>query len=213
MINFYPSERKTYSQNGEDGVIAAIFNLIGTKNKFFVEFGVGGGGECNTRLLREKGWDGLWMDIDQQDDPMVKQETISNENINHLLDKYAVPQEFDLLSIDIDGQDYWVWKEIIRRPRVVIIEYNGYLPTDSRLVVKRDPDFRWAKDNYFGSGIEALRLLGIQKGYRMVYVDFQLVNAFFIRQELVEKYEFDYRLVKRTDIIKPSQKEWVVDVA
>lgn len=202
MINFAKYEKKIFSQNGEDGVIEAIFGLIGTTNKYFVEFG-GGGGECNTRLLRDSGWDGLWMDNNDQEDQRVKKEFVTSKNINNLLDKYNVPQEFDLLSIDIDGQDFWVWKAITRRPRVVVIEYNGYLPTDSRKVVPENEDFSWDGTDYYGAGLEAMRLLGCSKNYTFAYLDFNLVNAFFIRNDCVPVgTQFDFRVVARTNPIK-----------
>lgn len=209
MINFIGSERKVYSQNGEDGVIDAIFQMIGTTNKYFVEFGVGGGGECNTRLLRENGWNGLWMDGEPGDSGLVKKEHITADNINHILDKYEVPHAFDLLSIDIDGQDYWVWKAIERSPRVVVIEYNGYLPVDSKLTVKKNNDFVWAHNDYYGAGLEAMRLLGIDKWYTLAYVDFNLVNMFFISNECLGDQVFDFRRTIRTDFIEHGTGEWI----
>lgn len=212
IINFLKDERKVYSQNGEDGVIEAIFKMIGTTNKYFVEFGVGGGGECNTRLLREQGWDGLQMDCDEQADSFIKKEIVTAENINELFDKYQVPVNFDILSIDIDGNDYWVWKAINRKPRVVVIEYNGYLPVDSRNIIKYNPNHTWNYDSYYGAGLSALNHLGKSLGYRMVYVDFQLVNCFFILEDCLDKNDnFIFRNVIRTDPIKLGHGEWVLD--
>ena len=107
-------ERRVFSQNSEDGVIERILEVIGTTNKYFVEFGVGSTGvECNTRYLAQQGWQGLLMDAGARpDDPRIRRERITAENINDLFAKYQVPDEPDLLSIDIDGNDYWVWKAI-----------------------------------------------------------------------------------------------------
>ncbi len=101
-------ESSTHSQNGEDGVIAAIFRAIGTTNRRFVEFGVGiGARECNTRRLIDEGWTGLHMDGLEQPEPSeIRREFITAENINELFAKYEVDDEFDLLSIDIDSNDY-----------------------------------------------------------------------------------------------------------
>ena len=209
MINLLHSERKVYSQNGEDGVIDGIFNIIGTTNKFFVEFGVGLGGECNTRLLRESGWSGLWMDSECESD-LVRKEFISFNNINTILDKYNIPNSFDLLSIDIDGQDYWVWQAITRRPRVVVIEYNGYLPVESRCVVAKDIHFVWTHDSYYGAGLEALRLLGESMGYTLAYCEFQLVNLFFIANECIPSgTSFEFRKTIRTNPIKSGRGIWI----
>lgn len=125
-INLF--EQKIYSQNGEDGIIKIIFHKIGTINKFCVEFGVGDGRECNTRFLIEKeGWNYLHMDGNNYNNAytLIKKEFITTENINSLFRKYNIPKEFDLLSIDIDYNTYWVWKALKGyNPRVVVIEYN-----------------------------------------------------------------------------------------
>jgi len=136
-------EYQVYSQNGEDGIIQEIFKRIGATNKFFVEFGVGNGLECNTLLLLLKNWKGCWIDGSDRDIDFIKQKfnflinkglsvtksLIKAENIEALFSSLKVPEELDLLSIDIDGNDYWVWKAISHyRPRVVVIEYNGMFP-------------------------------------------------------------------------------------
>src|SRR5690348_8229903 len=111
-LHYY--EQKIYSQNGEDGVIQKIFHIIGTSSKYFVEFGVENGMECNTRYLREGcHWNGLMMDA-RYSNPLIHlmKETITAENINLLFEKYHVPYQFDLLSIDIDYNDFYVWNGI-----------------------------------------------------------------------------------------------------
>src|SRR5438552_12778983 len=94
---------RIYSQNGEDGILRAIFMKMGTTNKFCVEFGVGDGKSCNTRRLTEKeGWHALLMDMNEKAPSFVKREFITPDNINELFLKYDVPKEFDLLSVDLD---------------------------------------------------------------------------------------------------------------
>ena len=182
-------ERRVYSQNGEDGILLRIFDTIGTTNKYYVEFGVGPTGtQRNTRLLREKhGWSGLMMDCCASPDvPEIKLETINAENINELFAKHRVPEEFDLLSIDIDGNDYWVWKAIDEkyRPRVLVLEYNASFPPPQSKTIKYDPNFRWGRTDYYGASLSALDNLGRRKGYSLVYCDECGVNAFFIRQDI-----------------------------
>jgi hypothetical protein len=184
-LNAY--ERKVYSQNGEDGILEELFRRIGTKDKFFVEFGVQDGSECNTRYLKDtKGWTGLWMDGDG-DDTEVKRAFITAENINSLFEQYGVPHEFDLLSIDIDGNDLWVWKAIdnVYQPRAVAIEYNGTIPPWKSTSIAYDPNHLWDETNYFGASLKALNKLAEQKEYRLVCCDKRGVNAFFVRADVL----------------------------
>lgn len=184
-------ERKIWSQHGEDGILQAIFKKIGTTNKYCVEFGVGSGRECNSAwLVRKHGWTGLWMDGKPSRHKRaldVRQEFISAENINALFEKYGVPKEFDLLSIDIDGNDYWVWKKIVDfRPRVVVIEYNASVPPDEARVIAYDPNFAWQKTDYYGASLLALKKLGEAKGYALVACDDSGANAFFVDRKLAD---------------------------
>jgi hypothetical protein len=143
-------EQRAYSQNGEDGILKVIFMKIGTTNRFCVEFGVGDCKECNTRYLTEKeGWRALQMDTNERAPQSVKREFITPENINELFLKYDVSKEFDLLSIDVDYNTYWVWKTIEGfSPRVVVVEYNALFPPDEKKVVRYDR-LLWRKS--FGS--------------------------------------------------------------
>jgi hypothetical protein len=95
-------EKRLHSQNGTDGVLAAIFETIGITNRYFVEFGCGDTSECNCRHLLVQGWRGLFMDRSSTH-PVVRREHVTAENISDLLASYGVPRGFDLLSIDIDG--------------------------------------------------------------------------------------------------------------
>lgn len=180
-------EQKVHSQNGEDGIIAAIFAAVQTTNKYFVEFGVGSGQECNTAYLAsQQGWTGLWMEaISGESRPNVtrRREFVTAENITALFEKHGVPEQFDLLSIDLDGNDYWVWKAITKhRPRVVVIEYNASVPATESRVIVYDPEFRWSGTDYFGASLLALQRLGAAKGYTLVGCDRSGTNAFFVEE-------------------------------
>lgn len=182
-------EATLFSQCGEDGILDAIFSKIGTTNKYFVEFGVQNGTECNTRFLRQKrGWSGLMMDGRDNNPEIIKQEFITAENINDLFKKYEVPGEFDLLSIDIDGNDYWVWKAIDESysPRVVVMEYNSsVLPNESK-TIEYEPDFVWDHTDYFGASLLALVKLAKMKGYTLVGCNNLGTNAFFVRDDEIK---------------------------
>lgn len=180
-----------YSQNGEDGIIEAIFSAIGTTNAFFVEFGSSNGFTCNTRYLwKRKNWHGLLMDS-QFEDPSInlRREFITAETIESLFQKYDVPETFDLLSIDIDGNDYWVWKAITHyRPRVVVIEYNGCIPSSPPVTIPYDPHFVWDYTVYYGASLSALATLGAEKGYTLIATDRRGVNAFFVLDNLAKEH-------------------------
>jgi hypothetical protein len=182
-------ERRIYSQNGEDGILQAIFTRVGTTNRYFVEFGARDGTQCNTRYLADHhGWRGLLLD-DHYENPAraLHREFVTAENINSLFTKYDVPTEFDLLSIDIDGNDLWVWNSIEARwrPRVLVIEYNSSTGPSASLTIPYDEQFCWDGTTYFGSSLQALCALAEHRGYALIACDSRGVNAFFVHADLV----------------------------
>lgn len=197
-------ERRIYSQNGEDGIIEEILRRIGTASRAFVEFGCGNGKQCNCALLaREKNWSGLFIEADQANfeglrlnyasHPNVRllSAKVTAGNVEELFSNAAVPPEFDVLSIDIDGNDYWVWKAITGwRPRVVIIEMNGQKRPPQRWVMPENNDHVWSGTDYYGASLAALRDLGREKGYLLVGCDSRGVNAFFVRSDLAKSDAF-----------------------
>ena len=193
-------ERQVYSQNFEDGIIAEIFRRIGTDTRYFVEFGVESGVQCNcARLAIEEGWLGLFMEGSETDfaqltaryEPypgvVCRQARVESTNIESLFAEAGVPANLDLLSIDIDSNDYWVWQAVQSyQPRVVVIEYNPFYPPPSRWVMKEDPNYSWNRTTYFGASLGALAALGWRKGYSLIATDSRGVNAFFVRNDLFE---------------------------
>ncbi len=190
---------KVYSQSDEDGIIQEIFRRIGTTGRNFIEFGVESGVECNSVKLLVEGWSGLWIEassvhaaeIHKQFGPFLadcklklSQNLVTAENIDALFEQAGVTGEIDLLSIDIDYNDYWVWKAITAvNPRVVVIEYNATLRPPMSLVVPYDPTAAWDGTNYFGASLEALVRLGRDRGYRVVGCNYAGANAFFVRDD------------------------------
>jgi len=201
-INAY--ERKVYSQNGEDGILREIIRRIGSGSRYFVEFGVEDGIECNTAFLsRAFGWSGLLiegspekfalLERNYEKYPRVRrmQSFITRENIVHLFKQAGVPKEFDLLSIDIDGNDYWIWEALgDYKPRVAVIEYNATRPPPERWVIEYNPGHRWNDDGYTGASLSSLEALGKRLGYSLVGTDEKGINAFFIRNDLVTASRF-----------------------
>ena len=139
----------------------------------------------------------------------VHHEWITKDNIENVLMEASIPDSVDLLSIDIDGNDYWIWERIDRiKPRVVIIEYNASFGNNRSVTVPYDPEFdRFKKHKsgyYHGASLNAMEKLGHKKGYSLVCCDSNGVNAFFIQRQLIEGSGFTSR--KSTDIFQPLKK-------
>ncbi len=193
-------EYEIFSQCGEDGIINEIFNRIGLTNRYFVEFGAGNGIQNNSAALILRNWYGLWIDADPKNAEIIQnkykqvinrrqltflQAFITTENIEDLFKQADVPQEPDLLSVDIDGNDYWIWKNIVSfNPRVVICEYNARYGPDLKWVMRYNPAHQWNGSSYYGASLKSLELLASQKGYRLVACNLAGINAFFIRGDL-----------------------------
>ena len=195
---------KVYSQHDEDGLIEEIFNRVGTTDRFFVEFGVGDGLENCTTYCLLKGWRGAWIDgsavcmdaIETKFRDLIasgrlkaRYSFITAENIEQLFSELGVPEEFDLLSIDIDNNDYWVWRAITRySPRVVAVEYNASFKQTVSCVVPYSPTRIWDHTNYYGASLRALEGLGRRKGYSLVGCNYTGVTAFFVRNDLLGEH-------------------------
>lgn len=192
---------KFFSQNDEDGIIIEIFNRISFETKCFFEFGVHPM-ENNTVSLLAHGFHGYWLDVRNYDkymDTVFKsyvasgtlkciQGMITKENALEIFKAHQVPENLDLLSIDIDGNDYYVWKALaaVYKPRVVVIEYNASYPASVAWVQPDDPNLTWSGSNYFGSSLKAQEILGRELGYSLVGTSVTGINAFFVRNDLLQ---------------------------
>jgi len=200
-----PFELRVFSQNGEDGAIEEILARIGTAEGSFVEFGVGGGGEGNCVFLADVlGWRGLFMEGHPQlqatlagkyrHRPEVRtvHARVRPDTIDGLVGAAGLPAELDVLSIDVDGIDLWIWRALsAARPRLVVIEYNAGLDPAAALVQPLEPPREWDGTDFFGASLGALRRVGREKGYRLVHTDVTGVNAFFVRQDLAAPFPAD----------------------
>lgn len=196
-------EYRVFSQWGEDGIIQFLLNRIPIEQKTFVEFGVQDYQEANTRfLLMNNNWTGLVLDNSKEDIERLKSNEVSwryglkavdafvtRENINRLIAENGLEGEIGLLSIDIDGNDYWVWEAIeVIDPVIVIVEYNHRFGSELSVTVPYDENFVRGKQYpviYFGASLKALCRLAQRKGYAFVGCNSNGVNAFFVRQNLL----------------------------
>lgn len=185
---------QVYSQNGEDGMIAEALRRMGTTNRVFAEIGVEDGQQCNTRLLLEQGWTGVWIDGDADKLAQARavfaafvmdgalqliQAEVTAENINALLDSARLPDTLDVLSLDIDQNTSHAWRALRRRARLAVIEYNAALPPAVPAEVPYDPAQTWTRTNWFGASLAALERIGAGQGMALVGCDLNGVNAFF----------------------------------
>lgn len=197
-------EFQVFSQRGEDGIIQYIINKIDIPNKIFVEFGVETYTESNTRfLLMNNNWSGLVIDGCPKNIDFIKkdfiywkyditaiQSFITKENINTLIGNYTEEvKDIGLLSIDIDGNDYWVWESIeCINPRVVICEYNSAFGPNEIVTIPYKADFVRGNEHYselyFGASLAAFCHLAEQKGYDFIGTTRAGVNAYFVRKDL-----------------------------
>ena len=198
-------QSQVFSQNGEDGIIAEIFNRIGNSDRIFVELGTENGLECNSRFLLNCGWQGLWIEgnkiycedarnffRDAVDKGQLKivNSFITKENIQQLLSDNYIPKEFDFLSVDVDMNTHHIWSAISDfKPRVVCIEYNASIPPSVDYSVPYNPEATWDGSNYFGAGLKSLEVIGKKLGYKLVGCEYLGINAFFVRADSCEPIE------------------------
>ncbi len=198
---------RCHSQFEEDGILLYIFALIGTTNKKVVEICASNGIECNAaNLILNHGWWGYLFDgcprsvargrefysISRDSwlfPPRFEQAWITAENINTLLTGAGVSGEIDLLSLDIDGVDYWVLAALEAvRPRVIVCEINNLCPSDASITVPYAPDFRMPVQDFYGASLSAMTGLARKKGYRLVGTNRYGNNAFFVRNDCGEQF-------------------------
>ena len=191
---------KAYSQNDEDGILQEIFRRIGAPHRSFVEFGCGDGLENNSSYLLSQGWRGLWMDGGDSNAQGVhtgfgyliehgllqfKQTFITRDNVDALIAAAGLGPEIDLLSIDLDGIDYYTWEAIVSvSPRVVVMEYNAKYRPPNDWCMTYNAEHVWDGSDRAGSSLSALHRLARIKGYQLVGCNITGANAFFVRDDL-----------------------------
>lgn len=200
-------EFKIFSQYGDDGIIQFLIKRLNIDAKSFIEFGVEDYREANTRfLLINNNWKGLIIDGSEANMNRVKSQDlywrqnltavsqfVTRENINQLFSDNGFKGEVGILHIDIDGNDYWVWKEInVIQPQIVIMEYNAVFMLNP-WTIPYDPKFyrtdKHHSNLYFGASLAALNELAEQKGYSFVGCNSHGNNAYFVRNDKLKGLE------------------------
>ncbi len=198
------SEFKVTSQWGEDGIIEHLVKNVVIERDIFVEFGVQDYREANTRfLLTNRNWAGLVMDGSAENVAFIKQDSIywrfnlkaehaflTRDNINKFVAGQGISGDIGLLSIDIDGNDYWVWQAIdCVSPRIVVAEYNALFGPEAPVAVPYEPGFERNRAHYsnlyWGCSLAALAHLGQAKGYALIGCNSAGNNAFFVRTDVI----------------------------
>jgi hypothetical protein len=197
-------EFQVFSQWGDDGIIQYLINKIDLPHKTFVEFGVENYKESNTRfLLINDKWHGLVLDGSKESIEYIKRDTVSlmyhlyakeafitKENINSLIDKEFLQKGYDpeigILSVDLDGNDYWIWKEInVVKPVIVVLEYNAIYGAEKPWTIPYKGDFVWGGTAYWGSSLKAHCEVSEKKGYYFIGCNSNGNNAYFIRKDKI----------------------------
>jgi len=206
------------SQNQEDGLTLALLHEAGPTSRRFIEIGSGLSGGNGGFLAREWGWSGLMVDGNRDHMqqvgrrfPMTKAIAawITRENINELITEHGYAGDIDLFSLDLDGNDYWIWQAVtVSSPRVLIMEYNSMFGPDRAVTIPYDPTFDRHRHHsmYYGASLRALTRLNERKGYRLVAVEPAGVNAFYLRSDVATHIPAcdpvrEYRLLEKYDVL------------
>lgn len=203
-------EFQVFSQWGDDGIIQYIINKIDIPHKVFVEFGVENYRESNTRfLLINNSYSGLVIDGDKKNIDYIKSDEISwsfdlhavhsfitKENINKILQDFinkGYNKELAILSIDIDGNDYWIWDEInVVNPIIVITEYNAVFGPENKWTIPYKANFGGISEHqsryYWGASLNAFCHLANKKGYSLIGCNSNGNNAYFVRNDKMKNF-------------------------
>lgn len=191
-------ERSRFSQNGEDGVLAELARRIGSPRRTFVEIGASDGRQNCTRALLQDGWSGVWVEGDAAAAAAAREMTagrpvtvvegfVDRDNAAALLRDAGADEQPDVLVIDVDGNDWWIWRALAAsglRPSIVVVEYNPNLGPWLDWRLPYDTGHRWDGSARYGASLAAFAALGRRLGYALVHCEATGTNAFFVRREL-----------------------------
>jgi hypothetical protein len=197
---------RVYSQADEDGILHEIFRRIGEGKRTFLELGVGNGLENNSLFLLIQGWSGIWIEGSERKVAasrknlaaqiaegrlQLERNFITAPTIDKKIASLTAGREIDLLSIDLDGNDYYILEAIHSiSPRVIVAEYNAKFPPDIPWIIEYNQSHRWDGTDYFGASLKSLELLLAGRGYSLVGCSVLGTNAFFVRTDLANESRF-----------------------
>ena len=200
-INYF--EYRITSQNNEDGIIEHIFSKL-PNNKFFVELGFDFF-ECNSLNLIKNGWSGILIDADEDkcikierclkffypnNNVKILNKTINRENVNEIIFSNINQKLIDFLSIDIDGNDYWVLEKIdVKKVNVICSEYNHWIGNNTLKVIPYNKNFTYKQDYYFGASLHSYVNLLNLKNFDLVAIDSSGTNAFYVKRNFSHQFE------------------------
>jgi hypothetical protein len=208
LLQLRDVEFRNNSQNGEDGTLLYLMTLAGHGSRRAIELCAGDGIQNNTaNLVLHHDWDVLMIDGDLsliergrqyysehpetfRIGPTLVAEWVTTENVNNILGRHGYQHDIDLLSLDMDGVDYWILDALDIRPRVMVLEYNNRIPTHLALTVPNRSSFKaeggaWAGDGFFGASLAAFNHLLTDRGYRLVGANRHNTNAYFLRNDVL----------------------------
>lgn len=187
-------EKSIHSQNGEDGMILEALKRLGIEDPKFVEFGASDGRENCTRHLLDSGGSGLWIEGNHGSVQIARAENsdkrveiieafITIENITELISSSRVSAGFDLLVVDLDGNDWWLTRAILDRwsPHLIVAEFNPAFGPRKKWVMPYDAGHAWQNDSYYGSSLKGLEVLMNRHDYELVACDSRAVNSFWVK--------------------------------
>jgi len=179
---------KKWSQAGEEGYIDFILSHIGYGDKFLVDIGASDGkSNSNTRYFRmEKGYNSILIDGKNFGNPEIKNLWVTRDNIIETLRSYSCPKKFSFLSLDLDGNDYYILKEVITeyQPDLVVCEINGTIPIEFSKTIRYNPDHKYSGDDFYGFSFSAGVKLAEMTGYKVIFQN-DALNLYMLRKDLL----------------------------
>jgi len=210
------------SQNEEDGILFALLERAGWGTRRFVEIGSGKSGGTAASLAHECGWSGLMIELSAPSVELARRKFAGNrgvtviservmpDNVNAILTERGYAGEVDLLSLDIDSYDYWVFEALTATSaRVLVLEYNALFGSDRRVTIPLEQSIDSTPKGYGGASLAALAALAERKGYRLVSCENTGVNAFFLRHDVAS----DIPGVSPVEAFKPLRSRTDLDDA